>query len=367
MIQIKHSRSGKTLKINTFWLRDHCRCSDCYNTETKQRKYNLLDIPKTVKPTRTEYIKDGLQYEVHWSDGHTSVYDIDFLHDAQVEHIVAHAEDSTVRVPWNQPFIVAHEAHLRTTLAELVSSEVAVRKIVQSLIRYGIAFIDGVPPNTTMTEMAVRRIFPPMKTFFGEMYTFSDVQDHADTAYTKQYLGLHTDNTYFCDAAGLQSLHCIQHVNGTGGENFFADGLHAARELRHQNPRAFEILTRVAVPAEYIEDGQYHKHSAPIIRVDPVSGEIVQLRLNVYDRAQFDSIPQAEMQDFYESFREYLEIVQRIENQWTFKLHPGTVLIFDNWRVFHGRHAYTGQRTMTGCYVQRTDFLSKARVLGIID
>lgn len=65
MIQIKHSRSGKTLKINTFWLRDHCRCSDCYNTETKQRKYNLLDIPKTVKPIRAEYIKDGLQYEVH--------------------------------------------------------------------------------------------------------------------------------------------------------------------------------------------------------------------------------------------------------------------------------------------------------------
>ncbi|XP_017486362.1 PREDICTED: trimethyllysine dioxygenase, mitochondrial isoform X1 [Rhagoletis zephyria] len=367
MIQIKHKSSGKILKINTFWLRDHCRCGDCYNVETKQRRYNLLDIPKTVKPLRAEYIKDELQYEVHWSDGHTSVYDIDFLYDAQVEHMVIRVQESTVRTPWNQSLIKAHETHLRTTLAELVSSEVIVRKIVQSLIRYGIAFIDDVPPNTTMTEMAVRRLFPPMKTFFGEMYTFSDVQDHADTAYTKQYLGLHTDNTYFCDAAGLQSLHCIRHVNGAGGENFFADGLYAALELKHCNPRAFEILTRVSVPAEYIEEGQYHKHSAPIIRVDPVSGEIVQLRLNVYDRAVFDSIPQAQMQDFYESFRVYLEIVQRIENQWSFKLNPGTVVIFDNWRVYHGRHAYTGSRTMTGCYVQRTDFLSKARILGIID
>ncbi|XP_054744230.1 trimethyllysine dioxygenase, mitochondrial [Anastrepha obliqua] len=367
MIQIKHKASGKTLKINTFWLRDHCRCGDCYNTETKQRKYNLLNIPKTVKPIRAQYINDELQYEVHWSDGHTSIYHIDFLYDVQVEHVISHAQESTVRIPWNHDFIMAHEEHLRTTLAELVTSEESVRKIVQSLIRYGIAFIDGVPINTTMTEMAVRRIFPPMKTFFGEMYTFSDVQDHADTAYTKQYLGLHTDNTYFCDAAGLQSLHCLQHVNGTGGESFFADGLHAALELKRLNRRAFEILTRVPVPAEYIEEGQHHKHSAPIIRLDSVSGEIVQLRLNVYDRAVFDSIPQEQMQDFYDSFRDYLEIVQRIDNEWNFKLQPGTVVIFDNWRVYHGRHAYTGQRMMTGCYVQRTDFLSKARVLGIID
>ncbi|XP_067626199.1 trimethyllysine dioxygenase, mitochondrial [Eurosta solidaginis] len=366
MIPIEHKRSGTTFQVNAFWLRDHCRCSSCYNLETKQRKYNLLDIPSTMRPISTEYNHNELQLEVEWSDGHKSVYDIDHLNHAQVENVVTRIQQSTTRTLWNQATITANEIDLRTTLAELVSSDEAAHKIMQSLIRYGIAFVDGVPANTTMTEMTVRRLFPPMRTFFGEMYTFTDSPDHADTAYTKQYLGFHTDNTYFCNAAGLQILHCIRHVNGVGGENFFADGFYAANELKQSNPRAYEILTRVPVPAEYIEEGQYHKYSAPIIRVDPVSSELVQVRLNIYDRAMFDTIPQTEMEDFYTSLREYLKIVQRLDNEWKFKLHPGTVIFFDNWRVYHGRCAYTGERTMTGCYVERVDFLSKARVMGII-
>jgi hypothetical protein len=43
------------------------------------------------------------------------------------------------------------------------------------------------------------------------MWTFSDSKDHSDTAYTKDFLPAHTDNTYFNDGAGLQVLHCIQH------------------------------------------------------------------------------------------------------------------------------------------------------------
>lgn len=286
-----------------------------------------------------------------------------------MENTIQRQQASLIRTPWNRSVILQNERHTRVTLTELVqTNEKAIHKLVSSLIRYGIAFVDEVPANTTMTEMAIRRVFPPMKTFFGEMYTFSDqMLDHADTAYTKEYLGSHTDNTYFCDAAGLQALHCIRHENVIGGENFFVDGLHAALELKRRNPHAFEVLSRVYVPAEYIEEGQYHKHSAPMIRTDPITGEIIQLRLNVYDRAAFDTIPQEDMQEFYACFREYLKVVEDMENRWEFKLVPGTIVIFDNWRVYHGRKGYSGLRTMTGCYVQRTDFMSKARVLGIID
>lgn len=275
--------------------------------------------------------------------------------------------NNSQKTSWNLPIILQNERHLRFKLTDLIAKDSSVKDLVTSLIRFGLIFIDEVPPNTTMTEMAIRRVFPVMKTFFGEMWSFSDSLDHADTAYTKEYLGSHTDNTYFCDAAGLQALHCLQHVNGKGGENFFVDGLHCAVEFKRRNPKAFDILTKVHVPSEYIEDGEHHTHSDPIIKIDPVSKEIVQLRLNVYDRAVFDTIPQQQMFDFYESLREFLKIVQSPDNQWRFKLEPGTIVIFDNWRVCHGRYAYTGQRTMTGCYVQRTDYLSKARVLGIID
>ncbi|XP_073822493.1 trimethyllysine hydroxylase [Musca autumnalis] len=369
MLEIKHSQSQEIIKVNYFWLRDHCRCPRCNNVDTKQRRYNLLDIPRDIKPENggVKYLKDGLMLEVKWNDGHVSEYDIDFVFNSQVEKLIQRKATATLKTPWNLPIILQNERHSRFRLTDLISSDAVVRDYVAALVRYGIAFIDDVPANTTMTEMAIRRVFPVMKTFFGQMFTFSDAADHADTAYSKEYLGSHTDNTYFCDAAGLQALHCLQHINGEGGENFFVDGLHCALELRRRNPKAFEILSRVHLPAEYIEEGQHHIHSAPMIRLDPVTKEIIQLRLNVYDRAVFNTIPQSEMMEFYEAFCEFLEIVQSPDNQWRFKLYPGTIVIFDNWRVYHGRYSYTGNRTMTGCYIQRTDFLSKARILGIID
>jgi trimethyllysine dioxygenase len=45
------------------------------------------------------------------------------------------------------------------------------------------------------------------------------------------------------------------------------------------------------------------------------------------------------------------------------RLVPGTVLLFDNWRTLHGRHAFQGHRHMCGAYLNMEDFQSRLRVL----
>lgn len=65
------------------------------------------------------------------------------------------------------------------------------------------------------------------------------------------------------------------------------------------------------------------------------------------------------------------------KNQYWFQLTPGKLLskcnlraafsisltriVFDNWRVLHGRAAFTGKRRMCGGYINRDDFISKYR------
>ncbi|XP_030554004.1 trimethyllysine dioxygenase, mitochondrial [Drosophila novamexicana] len=367
MLQLTHSKTGKSLEVDEFWLRDHCRCGECLNTETNQRRYDLVDLPVDVHVMKHNW-QTPEQLVVEWSDGHCSTYDWAFIYDSQLEQLISRRTKSTALTPWNRSVVLQNERHLRFTLPALVASDEQVKQLIAALVRYGIVFIDDVAATPTMTELALRRCFPLMKTFFGEMWTFSDKRDHADTAYTQLYLGSHTDNTYFCDAAGLQALHCIEHsADGTGGENFFVDGLHVVHELCRRFPDAYELLCRVPVPAEYIEQDEHHCHTAPIIRIDPLTGALLQLRLNVYDRAVFNTLPQSEMANFYASLRQLLQLVRDEEQQWQLKLVPGSIVIFDNWRVLHGRHAYTGRRTMSGAYVQRTDFQSKARTLGIIE
>lgn len=84
------------------------------------------------------------------------------------------------------------------------------------------------------------------------------------------------------------------------------------------------------------------------------------------DRAALNNIPQDKVHEFYKNFRLLGTEVLAMENQWHFKLNPGTVAIFDNWRLMHGRNAYTGKRQMVGCYVSRSEYSSVARKMDLI-
>ena len=44
-------------------------------------------------------------------------------------------------------------------------------------------------------------------------------------------------------------------------------------------------------------------------------------------------------------------------------LRPGDMVVFDNWRVLHGRRAFRGDRLIAGGYVNREDVESTARRL----
>ena len=50
-------------------------------------------------------------------------------------------------------------------------------------------------------------------------------------------------------------------------------------------------------------------------------------------------------------------------NQWTHQLTVGQALVFDNWRMLHGRTAFSGNRKMTGAYTNREDLESRIRLL----
>lgn len=179
---------------------------------------------------------------------------------------------------WNHTEIKKAD-YARVTLNEYLCDDDVARNVVKSLIKYGIAFIEKVPPNIQSTEVAIKRLFPIQKTFFGEMWSVNQtMSEHSDTAYSQESLLSHNDNTYFNDAAGLQVFQTVSH-NGSGGENGFVDGFRAAQELSKSDPEAYEFLCQTPITAEYIEDGRHHKFSAPIIILDPITKKPQQIRL----------------------------------------------------------------------------------------
>lgn len=207
------------------------------------------------------------------SDGHESVYNILNLHN---QLNVKPNSNKIKACHWSVADII-HADYANVTLNDYLCDDEVAKKVVISLIKFGCAFIKNVPTNLQSTEIAIRRLFPIQKTIFGEMWSFSDNMAHNDTAYTNEALPPHNDNTYFNDAAGLQILHCTNR-SAVGGDNLLVDGFYVLNQLRRKNIDAFEQLCRICIPSEYIEDGYHFKHSAPVIILNPNTGEPEQIR-----------------------------------------------------------------------------------------
>jgi len=113
------------------------------------------------------------------------------------------------------------------------------------------------------------------------------------------------------------------------------------------------------VPGQYIGDGSHLMSARPVFRHDH-TGRLVQVSFNNYDRAPF-LLDEADMVAFYDAIRVFDEIANEPSMQWRHVLRPGEAMLFDNWRVLHGRAAYSGTRVMCGAYVNREDVESRLR------
>ena len=139
------------------------------------------------------------------------------------------------------------------------------------------------------------------------------------------------------------------------------DAFAVARRMEAEHPDLFEVLSAVMVPGQYIGDGAHLMAVRPVFRHDH-TGRLVQVSFNNYDRAPF-LLAEEDMVAFYDAIRVFEELANDPAMQWRHVLQPGEALLFDNWRVLHGRAAYTGLRRMCGGYLNREDIESRLRQL----
>lgn len=185
-----------------------------------------------------------------------------------------------------------------------------------------------------------------------------------DTAYTSEFLEPHTDNTYFTEPAGIQALHMLSHTDGSGGESSLTDGFNAATQLYAQDREAYLTLSEIGVYAHAsgnegisIQPSQ----AFPVLNHDPEAGHLTQVRWNNADRAGI-AADFAGVEEWYAAAEKFDRLLSDARNQYWFQLQPGQTLLFDNWRVLHGRNEFTGKRRMCGGYINRDDFMSKYRM-----
>ena len=96
------------------------------------------------------------------------------------------------------------------------------------------------------------------------------------------------------------------------------------------------------MPGNYTGDGVILEAKRPIIKLDD-KNQVAQISFNNYDRAPFRLNPEL-TKIFYEAISLFDNLANSKQYQWRHILKPGELLIFNNWRVLHGRGSFNGKR-----------------------
>jgi trimethyllysine dioxygenase len=353
-------RDGGESSFPWFWLRDHGQDPDSLDPATLQRRVDTFAIDEAICGAGSTVLDDGRALAVAWPDGAgDSRYSADFL-----AAMAGVAPDREGPRPGGAPQLWSARSPM-PALAHVPYGTLedgdGFRTSLERLQRYGYAVIEGVPTD----EDSARRLFGRFgyirETIFGGLWSLSaELHDHDDTAYSTQYLEPHTDATYSHDAPGLQCFLC-QVFDGRGGESVLVDGFALAEEMRREAPELFRVLCEVPVPGRYVEPGVHLRTERPAIRLGQ-DGELLQVSFNNYDRAPFLMEPER-MKAFYRAYKDFHARIVARDNWLEIPLRPGMALIFDNWRLLHGRLGYSGKRVFCGCYHNHEDFESALRGL----
>ncbi|CAO3635575.1 unnamed protein product [Cunninghamella echinulata] len=354
-----------------FWLRDYCRCPNCYHSVTRQRLVNTFGIDRNIQPKSITPEENGLN--IVWQDGHNSQYAYDWIetHGDFFQHkssILDPLEPTDKKNIWTANELVDTLTNKRTPLYydDVINTNEGLSEWLYRIEIDGIAFVDNVPSTLEDTEKLARRLSFLRETHYSKgMWSFTADLAHADTAYTQLALGAHTDNTYFTEPSGLQMFHKLE-FKGKGGDSLFVDGFAVAAQLKEKHPEAYKTLTNTLIPTHSAGDENVlivpTPRAYPILNHDS-KGELYQIRYNNDDRSTLNHLSISELDYFYDALFKWNQLLTNANNEYWDPLAPGRVVTFDNWRVLHGRSAFTGHRRICGAYFPWDDYKSRARTL----
>lgn len=402
----------KHAAMSLHWLRDTCKCPHCVNPDSGQKSFSTTSLPRDIEVQSAKINADG-SVTIVWANDtvsandtpetttHTSTYDSSDILTWQLPSDLAGNILPVERTLWNRSKLQQHieSGDLRVSYNDWLTSEDAFWKAFESLARFGILFVHSIPSDRALVEQQVEKIANRigilMHTFYGFTWDVRSKPRAENVAYTNVFLGLHQDLMYIDPPPRLQLLHCIAN-SFEGGESLFADGARAAYSVELNNSVAATTLRSYSAPQfHYHRNGNdYHMarntfrfagrvghskgflsriHWAPPFQA-PFSRQLGPAATNIFDRrvaqeggggayAQEENaiVAQPEKMNvtkWLKAAQEFEREISAEENMFELKMKEGECVIFDNWRVLHGRREFKtegqaagAERWLKGTYI----------------
>ncbi|MFT7394019.1 MAG: gamma-butyrobetaine dioxygenase [Candidatus Azotimanducaceae bacterium] len=211
-------------------------------------------------------------------------------------------------------------------------------EVMRAVERDGVAILVGCGPEPEAAVAAARSIFGDRVVAIPEPAEVraGGVKDRtAATVDESMPLPPHTDGFAYGDRYPDYFLLSSAQASGTGGESLAVDGHAVIAELRTHSGGA-ELLKRMStVPIDQTEPGMQGSVS-PLIMRNP-DGRLM-LRRFPFQKPAADSTDATADGDMIEQWHSAVAAAGDVALR--FKVNTGEIVVFDNYRMMHGRDPY---------------------------
>ncbi|KAK5935640.1 hypothetical protein CgunFtcFv8_020986 [Champsocephalus gunnari] len=376
IMEVEWEDGGHSLYPFT-WLRDNCQCPLCTLESAQARKLLMSGLDINTGVDIVEVTNDN-KVSIVWPDQHTSVFDAEWLKKRCFSDAARQAMREELFI--NKRYYWDSKLHIPTAdYQEVLHDDKAALAWLLALRRVGIVYLKGAPAERGQVARLAQRIGYLRLTFYGHTWQVQDKPMANNVAYTSGGLSLHSDYPALhfapgsicaacvCDAVGAVSA--LHHPGGGGGESEVVDGFHMAEQLQREDPEAFRTLSSLQV--DFTDTGMDYcdfllQSKKSIIEVSS-TGRVERINFNNATRDSVLDVPLQQVQPFYRSLRAYVDTMNRPENVVTYRMMPGDIVTFDNWRLLHGRRPYVSKpdrlRHLEGAYLDWDEVMSRLRIL----
>ncbi len=355
--------NNKTYRFHSVWLRDNARNPETISPGNGQRVITLLDQTQDIRLESAEISEDNHLQVRFQNDNLDYEYPLSWLSENSYDKPAVKASgwiDSSKNT-WGREL----QPNVPTArFTDVANNRQQLGMWLSAIRQYGFATMTALPSKQDALLDVVELFGFVRETNYGRFFEVRSEINPVNLAYTGLGLQAHTDNPYRDPVPTLQILSCIENT-AEGGESIVVDGFHAVRTLQQENSKHFELLSRYCARFRYAGSDDVNLSSKrPMIELN-ADGELIAVRFNNRSSAPFVDIPFDVMSDYYQAYRHFAEIIERKENEVSFKLQADELFIVDNTRVMHSRNAFSGggSRWLRGCYSDMDGLLSTLAVI----
>ena len=360
--------------LNPTAARDACGCSACRDPSSGQKSFESTDVPPTMQFTSVQKTADGLTVTLDkeiegFEKDHKTVLPWSYINSL----VTGSSEQNNPalsnflqklagRQYWGK---TAMEKNVRAIdYNDFMTSDKGLWNVVLDICRYGLVVINNIPREEDAVIDMTTRIANIKETFYGRTFDVRAKPNAENVAYTSGHLGLHQDLLYLRSPPRIQVLHCIDN-SCVGGESLFSDGSRTGQILLDSHDQqSIGRLAKDPVTYTYDKNGHFYTMKRPLLFSSRAGFENVWWSPPFQGRPGNSLFPRPEWLAGASIFRNLVNHPSAVYER---KLKAGECVLFDNWRVLHGRTAFDveggGSRWLRGAYIADEDFRSKSSVI----